>query len=653
MLSLMRRHSKSKLIKILLLGVALSFVVGFGAFAYVSRSMEKTGGDLNIWVAKVNGTPIDLQTTLQTIRYLERRYEDMLGDNAKQLLQQLDLPSLAINQLISDRIVEIVATDMGLVVTDTELADTIYRMPAFQVNNRFDREQYMRVLHRHNLTPDEFETEHRRELLSQKLRQLVATTTKVTDTDLYENFLNKEEKINLRFVKLLPEQIEEQIDVSDAEVAAHFEANKSKFRVPEKRKVNYIELRLDDFADEITITDAEIENYYQENMDRFQRKEEVQARHILIKAEQNESAEVRAAARIKAENLLQQIRSGADFGALASLNSEDPGSKTRGGSLGWFSRGKMVGPFENAAFEMEPGEVSGIVETQYGYHIIEVLDRHDEGITPLENVHDGIEQQLLKERGMEEAQKKATELAGLITPEDDLLTFGSDRGLRVGSSSTFFANGAVPGLQNGMQATRLAFAMEKQEISDPIVAETAVYILQLTHIIEEHDPPMAEVEAEVREDLQKSRAAALLKEKAQQVIQAVQAGATLEEAGKKFNLDVQETGSFARGAGSVPKIGMVPELVVAAFAAGETGSLLPKTYASGNGVVVCQVIDHIKPGQAEFAAKKEELAEALIQRKAQLTLQAWIEQAQKKVKIVRNEEAIQTLRKHFKPGESS
>jgi len=646
MLSFLRRHGKSKAIKILYLAIAVSFIIGFGAFGYVYRRVVKKGPHVSedTWIAKVGGVAIDMMTLDQTKRALERQYREMFGEASAQLLKQIDLTSLALEKLISERIVEQVAENMGLVVTDTELADTIYRMSAFQEHGRFNRQRYIEVLRRYKMTPLQFEEEHRRELLAQKLRQLVASTVKVADAEIYEEFLNREDKVNLRFIKLLPKSVEQQVQVTDAEIQAHFEANKAKFKVPEKRKVNYLELRPEDFLDEIKITDAEIENYYEQHADQYKHEEEVHARHILIKVEEGADDAAREAARKKAEALLAQIRGGADFAKLAEQNSDDPGSAKKGGDLGWFGRGRMVPEFEQAAFALKPEEISDLVQTKFGFHIIQVLERREAGTQTLENAHEEIEKTLASEQALEKAKARAQELFGLLKPEDDLLTFGSQRNVRVGASSVFTAEEPVPGIQDGLRASRLVFGMKAKEISQPYITPEAIYIFQLTDIIEAHDPQLVEVRDQVRDDLRQTKIGALLEKKAQEIITQVQAGAALAEVAKKLNLEVQETGLFSRGHSSIPKIGMTPELAAAAFELPAGQTLLPKPYRSGDGMVVCELIEHKRPTDEEFAAKKLQIREELIEQRAQLTLQAWVEEMQKKVKIERNEPALQRLR---------
>ena len=472
----------------------------------------------------------------------------------------------------------------------------------------------------------------------------MASTVKVADAEVYEEFLNREDKVNLRFVKLAPKGLEQQIQMTDAELQQYFAANKAKFKVPEKRTVAYLELRPEEFAADVKVTNEEIENYYQAHADQYKHEEQVHARHILIKVAQDAPAATREAAKKKAEDLLTQIHGGADFAKLVEQNSDDPGSKKKGGDLGWFGRGKMVAAFDEAAFALKPNEVSAVIETQFGYHIIQVLERREGGEESLDSVRDQIKQQLTNEQAMEKAKTRAQELFGLLKPEESLLTFGSQRNLHVAASSAFTADEPIPGVADGMRAARAAFNLKAKEIGEPLATPEAVYILQVTNIVEPHDATFEEVKEKVRDELRKNKIGEVLEKKAKELIAQVQGGASLADAAKKQSLEVKETGLFTRGNASIPEIGAAPALVAAAFAAPAGQGLLPTPYHSGDGVVVCELIEHKKPTDEDYAKKKEEIRDQLAQQKANVTLQAWVEQVQKTVKVVKNEPVLAMLR---------
>jgi len=646
MLSFLRRQSQSVLIKGLLITIALSFLIGFGAFGYVNRSMRRAGkhfGDEATWLAKINGQPIAPIEVGRMQEELQTRYRRQYGEFADTLLQRMDMTGIALNKIVNDRVLEILAEKMGLTVTDAELADMIYMMPQFQSGKGFDSNRYIQTLRRQRTTAPEYEANLRRQMIADKLRTLVISSAKVADSDVREAFDNQEDKINLQFVRLSPELLGAPVQISDDQLKQYFEANKEKFRVPEKRKVNYATFKPADYADKIMISADQVRAYYDANKDKeFKQPEQVQARHILIAADASAGPAVRDAAKAKAEKLRKEIVGGADFAELAKKNSDDPGTKDKGGDLGWFGRGQMVKAFEDTAFAAKPGEVSDVVESQYGYHIIQVMAKRPEKVQELSEVQDKIQADLKKEEGAKRALADATAFKQKVTGTADLLKVGADQGVKVASSSAFAMNQAIPDVLRGMEAARKVFELKLHDVSDPFDAGEAVYVFQVAEVIDAHLPEFAEAADQAREALRVELEQKALAEKAAGIISLVQSGQPLGKAAGA--LDVEETGLFTRSGGAVPKVGMAPELMEAAFTATRPGMVLPKSYPSGNGVVVAVLKERVKPTDAEFQAKADEIRGQLVEKKAEITLQAWVEQAKKSMKILTNEEALAALR---------
>ena len=649
-LSGLRRSSKSLWIKILLGAVALSFVIGFGAMSYVGRVSKKGGGNAaETWVAKVDGVPIDIDLVLRAEKFYEEKYREQFGDLADVYLAQMDLVGYALSGVINERVIEALAAHLGLTVADREVAEMIYRNPAFQADGQFSQERYIQILRRQKIPPQEFEIDLKRQLLAQKLRNLVFSSVRVADSDVREEFDARETKVNLRFLKILPKVVENDINVTERDVRAFFDKDPEQFKSEEKRKVNYVVFNAEDYTDEITVTDEQVDRYYEANREKeFKQPEQVHARHILIKAEAGADAALKEAARLKAEGLREQLVAGADFAKLAEENSEDPGSKVRGGDLGTFPRGRMVEAFEETAFSLKPGEISELVETQFGFHIIETLEKQEESVMEKDAVADRIKRKLVAELGNERAMADAKAAKAQLPAGTDLLTYGNDNDKKVGSSSTFTKAGGVPGVPYGNRASRPIFEMEVDQISEPFAGGAAVYLFELTNIIEptvpEFDEIKDQVEAKLREDLQKTG----METKANELLAALRAGRALDALGAEYGIEPEETGLFSRQNASIPKIGMSAELMAEAFTLGAANAIASQPYKSGPGVVVCVLKEYVAPDAAKFAADKDGIHDEMLQQKAQLTLQAWVEQAENLITVERNEPLLAELQARSK-----
>jgi peptidyl-prolyl cis-trans isomerase D len=640
-LSILRRSSQSLLIKVLLGAVALSFIVGFGAMSYVGRTVSKGGQGQQTWVATVDGEQIDVRALLNVERQIEDYYRRQFGDSADSFLAQMDLTTIALGRMVNERVLQSLAGRMGLVVSDTELGGMITKNPAFYNRGQFDRERYVQMLRRQKVSPTDYENDLRRELLGQKLRNLVFSSVKVAESELIQEYQIREEKVSLQFVKLLPERAKQQVAAfPDEELQTFFEKDKAKFEVPEKRKVNYVVFKASDFKG-IEVSDEEIGAYYEAKKGtEFTQPEQVQARHILIKAEPDAAEALREAARLKANNLRQQLADGANFVELAKQQSEDDGTKDRGGDLGMFQRGRMVKAFEDAAFSLEPGVISDVVETPFGFHVIEVLNKQDAGVMDLAAATARIRGVLQQQKGKDQALAEAHTAMAELTPGADLLNYGNDHGKEVGSSSTFTATEGIPGIRMGTRAARSVFEMEQGQFSDPFVAGDIVYVFELTNIVEAHAPEFAEVKDEVREALREQRVQELLTLEGVEIITAINAGQSLPAIATARGLELQDTGLFSRQNSSIPKIGVNAELLSAAFALTKEHPVVSRPYASGDGSVVPVLSEKIEPPADGFAAKRAEYYDDMMQDKAELTLQAWIEKAETQISVVRNEEVL-------------
>ena len=248
-------------------------------------------------------------------------------------------------------------------------------MPAFQENGAFIGEQrYQQLLRmqRPPLTPAEFEDGVRRSLAVEKLRASLTDWLSVPDKELEQEYRRRNDKVKLAVVSFTADSFRRAgRRATDAEVAAYFDAHKDDFKIPEKRKIRYLLVDIDALRAKIVVPAADIERAYNDNIEQYTTPEQVRASHILLKTEGKDDAAVKA----KAEDVLKQAKAGADFAELAKKYSEDEASAKNGGDLDYFGRGRMVPEFDQAAFALQPGQISDLVKTQYGYHIIKLTDK--------------------------------------------------------------------------------------------------------------------------------------------------------------------------------------------------------------------------------------------------------------------------------------
>ncbi len=355
MLDRMRRHKYW--LKWSLALVVLAFI----ALYIPSRNRNLGGAAPHDELATVNGEPVTVSAYRRAYQQQVQMYRSAYGPNFnEQMLKQMGIEQQILRQLLDERAAVVEARRLGLSVSDAEVAQRILAIPAFQQNGVFAGEDvYAQVLasQRPPLTKSEFEDSLRRSLLVDKLHASLTDWMTVTDADVTAEFKRRNEKAKVELVVLSADRLRGDVTVTDADLSTWFDAHKEDYRVGEKKKVKYLLVDVDKLRAAAVVPPGDIEKFYRDNQQEFTTPEQVRASHILIKSDKDD-----AAAKAKAEALLKQVKSGADFAALAKKNSEDEGSAKNGGDLDYFGRGRMVKEFEDAAFSLQPGQMSDVVK---------------------------------------------------------------------------------------------------------------------------------------------------------------------------------------------------------------------------------------------------------------------------------------------------
>ena len=598
MLRFLRKYSSSTGVKILYGVLAALFILwGVGAI----------GGERRENVAVVYGQAISRRDVEQATAALTRQYEQLLRGRPD-LLRGLDLSGQALNQLIEHALLRHEAARLGITVTDADLLDAITRMPELQQDGRFDRRRLEAVL-RGERVSGEFEDAVRQDILRRRLEALVTDGVGVSDGELEERWRFDHEKANLAFVRSAAADLAATITLSDEELQKYLDAHPDPYRVPARVRARYVAYRPADFLSQVEIKDDDVAEYYAlHKEDKFTEPEQVRARHILVKVAPDAAAEAKAAARKKAEELLAKER------------SDDPGSAAKGGDLGLFPRGRMTPAFEEAAFALQAGGVSDVVETPFGFHVIKVEEHRPGGVKPLAAVHDEIVETVKQERARALARQQAEEDRRKIargTPFAEALA-----GRTIEETPAFAKGAEVPGVGRVPGFAESAFALREGEVSDLIEGPDAIYLLTPFAYSEAHVEPLDEVRERVAADARRERAEAAARERAEKLLaRAREIG--LEQAAAEAGLRVEETGPFER-ADAIPKIGRVAELTADAFTLTPDAPLAPKVYTTGGDAIVAALRARTPADMAGFESAKNELRATLERQKREAVRTAWV-----------------------------
>jgi len=401
MLDFMRRRVQSFWTKILFSIIVLVFVFW---------GIDNFNDDAQVQsVATVNEDPISLKEFQQAYRNVKSHYQELYKERfTSELAQRLNLRQQTLDELIDAKLLAEEARRIGFRASDQEVRDDISVYPAFQGFGSFSSDRYRRVLRYLRMTPREFEERQRDRLVVTKLQKFIDASARATDHEVEELFRFEQEQIDLAFIKIASVDLVDKVTVDEQQVTDFYDTNKETFRQPERIRFTYVAYAAEEYESEVQLSEQEVQKMYDtKKADQFTEEQQVQARHILFLVSDNISEQDKGQIRATAETILERAKSGEDFTALAEKYSEDTATAESGGDLGLFARGRMVKPFEEAAFSMDAGEIGDLVETTYGFHIIKVEAIQPERVQPLDEVVDEITATLRTERSREVAENRA------------------------------------------------------------------------------------------------------------------------------------------------------------------------------------------------------------------------------------------------------
>jgi peptidyl-prolyl cis-trans isomerase D len=632
MLDRMRRHRGW--LKWSLAIVVVSFVLLYIP-SFLSDSTQ--GAANNSVVASVDGHDITAAQFRRVYQQQMMQYRQSYGGNVdERLLKQLGIDQRIVQQMIQEEASLAEADRLGVSASDAEVRERILSLPAFQDNGQFIGDQrYRQLLGMQNppMRPAEFEEQVRRGIVAEKLQAAVTGWITVADKDVEAEFRKRNEKVKLAVVNFPADKFRDGLTATDDEVAKYFNDHKDQYRIGEKRKVRYVTIDQEALRAKATVTGQQIERYYNDNIQQYSTPEQVRASHILIKT--TGKAEDDETAKKKAEDLLAQVKKGADFADLAKKNSQDEASAVKGGDLDFFPRGQMVPEFDKVAFELQPGQISDLVKSQFGYHIIKVTDKRPATTKSLAEVRTQIEDQLKYEQAQSAAQKLADEVAGELKKPTDFEKVARARGLQNGETGFFLQDEPIAGIGMAPAVGQTAFSMKEGEVSEPIRTPQGYAFITVTGRQDAYVPKLDEVKAKVREDVLKQKA--IDKARAAAANIAGLKSGDFDKAAKAAGLEVKTTDLIARGA-PIADVGVSPKLEAAAFAL-PAGSV-SDPIVTETGATIVKVLERKDPTPEELAKDRDNLRNELLNDRRQKFFAAYMTKARQRMNIRTNPATI-------------
>ena len=624
MLDRMRRHRGW-------LKWSLGIVVVAFVFLYIPTFMQQSGlpAGSNDVVASVDGNEITVARFRRAYQQQMQMYRNQFGGNMdERLLKQLGIDQRIVQQMVEEEASLTEAKRLGITVSDQEVVARIRSIPAFQENGQFiGEERYRQILNMQNppVRPDEFEAQVRRGITMEKFQGALTDWITVTEQDVDTEFRRRNEKVKLVVANFTADKFREATTATDAEVSAWFESHKADYRIPEKRKVRFALLDLQAIRSRTQVSAEDVQRKYDEDKAQYETPEQVRASHILFETKGKDEAEVRK----QAEAVLKRARVGEDFAKLANEFTDEEVGKTRGGDLDFFGRGRMAKEFEDAAFAMKPGQISDIVKTQFGLHIIKLTEHRAASTRTLDEVRAQIEDQIKWERAQAEAQRVADEIDKQINNPGDLDTVGKTRGLTIGESGLFAREEPIAGLGLAPAVAERAFEMKQGEVSDALRTPQGFVFVTVTGTEAARDPSLDEAKARVREDVVKSKAAETARQRAGAVVAQLKSG-NFEAVAKSAGLEAKTTDLIARGS-PIGEAGVSPAVEAVAFTL--PAGAVSDPISTDNGAVVVKVVERKDITPEEMKTGREQLRTELVSERRNRFFSTYMSKAREKMRI--------------------
>jgi peptidyl-prolyl cis-trans isomerase D len=611
-------NDRQKLFSRIFLGAVVLVLAG-GMLLYLVPSVPGTSDAPADAVATVGDQTISSTEILQRLNEVEQRnpspqFKMMEGFYMQQILREF----------MQQKEIEYEAKRLGIHVSDQERADRIrqllpmaYNGDTFIGNERYAQEVQART----QMTVPAFEEAIRQSLLTQKFQKLVTDGISVGPSEIQDEFLYRNEKVKLDYALIKPQDLEAKITPTEDEIKSSYDKNRNKYMVPEKRVVRYALVDANQVRQNTQVSDDDLKAQYQRDIQQYQVPNRVHVEHILLMTVGKTDAEV-AEIHQKADDILKQAKKpGAKFEDLAKKYSEDPGTKDKGGDLGWVTQGQTVKEFETTAFTQPKGTISDLVKTEYGFHIIKVLDKENAHTKPFEEVKDSIRAPLLLSKADQQAGDIADKLSTTIRQSskvtlDDL---AKQYHLSVGETRPVSATDPIIELGSSKEVKDAVFGQRVGELSTPIHTERGYIILTVKEVQPAHQGTLAEVRDRIIADLKQEKGTDLARQKADDLEKRIKGGEKFEAAAKALGLEAKTSDFFARS-GSISGAASGKQLSAAfQMKSGEVGPPLNL----GATWLVYRVAEKQEPNPADFDKQKKELSDSVLQSKRSAAFSAF------------------------------
>ncbi|QNI35571.1 peptidylprolyl isomerase [Edaphobacter albus] len=536
--------------------------------------------------------------------------------------------------LVQRQILKHEADRLNLEVTDADLRRELETGPfaqyLFPGGKYIGDDAYMNFVQNFfQVSRADFESQVKSDMELQRLQALITGGVSVSDQAVREAYRTQGTKVKFDYAVISADDLRKTINPSDADLEKFFKDNQARYAtaIPETRKIQYVSFDASNLpGGKPQVSDADIQAYYNQHQSQFQVKEQVKVRHILISVPNGADSKTDAAAKAKAEDLLKQIKGGANFADLATKNSDDPGSKTQGGELGWLDRGRTVPEFDKVAFSLAPGQTSDVIKTQFGYHILQVEEKKTAHLRPIAEVKSEIVPILEQQRVGAAEQTYASALAA-DAKKNGMEKAAAARGLHAVTTDYVAKDGVVAGLADSSALLTQAFTVVKG--ADPASVSTGdgYAVFQVQDIKAAHAPNFADYKPHILDDYREQQIPLLLNTQLNKLDDRAKVLNDLKKAAAEMKIPVKTSEMVGRDA-QVPEIGSMSGPAAVAFTLNKGAVSGPVNL--GRAGIVLTVTDKQEPTAEEITKNFEQTREQLLNDQREQIFQVYVGNVTKK-----------------------
>jgi len=630
MLNILRKRAQSMVIQIVVLVIAIVFV-----FWGVGTNL---GNKRNV-MANVNGEEISIADYQKIYDSTVDNYRVQFGGTIPQgFLEALGLKQQVLNQLIQKAIFRQGGREMGITVSKLATQNEIKTMDVFQTNGQFDLNLYKQVLNQNRMNPTSFEAGLRNDLLTRKISEAMQGFVMVPDNEVQFRFDLNNEEIRLAYFKVYSDDYLNKVDVQEEELAKWYQENKNNYLSESQIRLSYLFFGFTDDLEQMEISEDTIRERYENNKEQYVVPEQRHARHILFEVKETDDVQVRAEKKKKAEEVLKLAREGRDFAELAKEYSEGPSGPT-GGDLSFFARGAMVAPFDEAVFQLKPGELSGVVETSFGYHIIKLEDVREGKSRSFDEVREEIADEIRKQEARGYTFKRASQAYEDIIRSGSLEKYSELNKGDVVQTEYFARSAPPPPPVSDPKLMQTAFSLKKGELSSLVETGEGYAILFVDDIRKPDVPELQSVRDRVVDDYKLAKSVELARKNAAEILQDSREKKSLAQSIPSSSR-LQETGYIQR-ANIGGDTDLPAQVVQKAFDLSLNEPFPQEPFVQDDTYILYELVERKAGDKTLDDQQRQQLETQLLSSFQNTLLTAWLVNMQDKADIWINDQLLQ------------